>query len=259
MLAREKIKGPETIFEGPRGFFQAMVPEKPNIERLCADLGQVWRIVETTFKAYPVCGHTMTAVEAAFSVRDEVDPAQISRVLIFSNSTAIRVAGNQNPRTEFQAKFSIPYCVAVALLYGRVTQAEFTSETMNDWTVRNLMERMELVVDQKFEEIFEHARPTRIEVITRGRRHFVGEAYDRKGDPEKPLSREEKRCKFIQLAGSVWAEDVAANLIDRIEDIVELENVGQWLENYEQVLMKEKTKMPLRVNNHANRNGKKDQ
>jgi 2-methylcitrate dehydratase PrpD len=232
MLARERVEGPSTILEGPRGFFKAMVPAEPKIERLTTDLGKVWRILETTFKAYPTCGHTMTPIEAAFSLRREIDPNRICRITIYTNSAAVRIAGNDNPENEFQAKFSIPYCVAVALLYGQVTQAEFTHDILEDLKVRGLMEHMKLVVDEEFEQVFGNARPTRIEAITTDGRRFVTQAYRRKGDPELPLSREEKRNKFIQLAGNVWGEKAATSLVKSMEKIPDVENMSEWLRNH---------------------------
>ena len=232
MLAREKIAGPATILEGPSGFFKATVPDKVKTEKLCSDLGQVWRILETALKPYPICGHIHSAAEAAFLLREKVDPTQISRVLIYTNSTAIRVAGNRNPQDGYQAKFSIPYCLAVALLYGRITQAEFSPEILEDSKVRSLMGRMELAVEEEFERVFEDVRPTRIEVITLDGRRFTTQSSNRRGGQEHPLSQEEKHGKFIQMAGSVWGEKAATILIENLEEIQEMENVGKWLENH---------------------------
>lgn len=232
LLAMEEIEGPATILEGPRGFFVAMVPEKPKTEELCADLGKVWRIVETTIKPYPICGHIHTSAEAAFLLREEVGPERISKLSIYSNSTSIRIAGNRNPRGEFQAKFSIPYCVAVALLYGRITQAEFAPEILEDVKVRSLMDRVELVVDEEYERVFEHARPTRIEAITKDGQKIAKQSSKRKGGLQYPLSREEKRDKFIRLAGSVWGEEAATVLIENIEEIEQADSVCQWMERH---------------------------
>ena len=117
-------------------------------------------------------------------------------------------------------------------LYGQVTQAEFDHEILEDFRVRGLMEYMELVIDEEFERIFRDARPTRIKAVTADGNRFTAQAYRRKGDPELPLSREEKRNKFIQLAGSVFGEEIATSLAESIRQIPEVKNMGKWLGNH---------------------------
>jgi len=229
LLAKRKIEGPPAILEGARGFFRAMVPDAPKTDELLKDFGRRWRILETTIKAYPICGHAMTPVEAALRLRRETDPDSLEDITIFTNSTALRVAGSSNPGSEYQAKFSMPYCAAAALVFGRVTQREFDAEAMGDSRIRTLMGRIRLQADEAFDRGFDTGRPARIEAVTKDGRKIVTEASCRRGDPQDPLSREEIRDKFRALAGSVWDTETLDAVWNRGDLLPGFERMDTWL------------------------------
>jgi 2-methylcitrate dehydratase PrpD len=230
LLAIKGIEGPTSILEGPRGFFRAMVPDTPKVGELVRDMGKRWRILETTIKAYPICGHVMTPVEAAMMLRKNVKLEYIEKITVFTNSTAIRIAGQRAPENLYQAKFSIPYCVAVALLYGRITQHEFTTEVLSEPQVHSIMQKIELKVDEGFDRDFERHRPARIEATLSQGPKAVTLARSRRGGPENPLSDGEKREKFIQLGKLAWGEKIAEEIWRRRNLIFDLDDVGTWLE-----------------------------
>ncbi len=230
LLAKKGIEGPATILEGPRGFYRAMVPDSPKVAELVNDVGQRWRILEITIKAYPICGHAMTPVEAAMVLRKDVALEQLETITVFTNSTAIRVAGQYTPENVYQAKFSIPYCVAVALIYGRVTQREFTAEILSHAQVRSIMQKIELKVDEGFDRDFEHHRSARIEATVSQGQKVVAVAVNRRGGPENPLSDGEKREKFIRLSELAWGAEVAEEIWRRRDRLLDLDDMGTWLE-----------------------------
>ena len=51
---------------------------------------------------------------------DKIDAAQVESIRVDTYQTALDVTGNFDPRTAFEAKFSLPYVVSHALLYGAV-------------------------------------------------------------------------------------------------------------------------------------------
>ena len=59
-----------------------------------------------------------------------------------------RVAGNLDPQSAFEAKFSLPYLVSHALLYGAVRLDAFSAERLSDPALRALMQKMEQKADE---------------------------------------------------------------------------------------------------------------
>lgn len=232
LLAGHGSDGPVTILEGSRGIFAAMAPEGADAGSCTKELGGRWRIREITFKAYPICGHAMTPVEAALQIRESVEVAEVRRVVVHSNAISIRVAGDPDPRDGYAAKFSIPYCVAVALLKGRVTQAEFEPATLEDKAVRDLMRRVDLVADPEYDRIARTIRPARLEVFLDDGRTVGAVSETRRGDPEQPMSGDEMRKKFRELAARAWGEERARRVDEGLAVLPGSPAVNQWMKRY---------------------------
>ena len=232
LLAREGVEGPTSILEGSRGVFAAMAPEGADAGACTDGLGARWRIREITFKAYPICGHSMTPVEAALQIREGLGTAEVRKVLVHSNAISIRVAGDPDPQDGYAAKFSIPYCVAVALLKGRVTQAEFEPAVLENRGVRDLMRRVELVADPEYDKIAKTIRPARIEALLGDGRTVEAVSETRRGDPEQPMSSDEMRAKFRALAALAWGEERARRVDDGMPTLPESPTVNRWMRRY---------------------------
>ena len=232
LLARQGVAGPASILEGSRGVFAAMVPEGADAGACTDGLGERWRIREITFKAYPICGHAMTPVEAALRIRAGLGTAEVRRVVVHSNAISIRVAGNPDPHDGYAAKFSIPYCVAVALLKGRVTQAEFEPTVIEDKAVRDLMRRVELVADPEYDRIARTIRPARLDAFLDDGRTLGAVSETRRGDPEQPLSGDELRAKFRALAALAWGEERARRVDEGMAVLPASPAVNRWMRRY---------------------------
>lgn len=227
MLAQHNIAGPTTILEGPRGVFAAMARQAVDQESCVADLGQTWRILEITFKAYPVCGHTMTALEAAIVLHGQFDLSDIKKIEVQATPIAIQIAGNSKPETEYQAKFSLPYCVVQGLLAGCVTQEQFTPAELAGGGVKELLQKVVLVPNQKMGSV-DGRRGAKVIVHLKDGKQFSEESKIRKGDPERPLSRSEKKEKFLNLTMEVWGGSTASKVHDLLDGLPEAESIQKW-------------------------------
>lgn len=229
LLAQRGIEGPKTIFEGKQGFFAATVPTEVDFGQCIAGLGEQWLTPETTFKAYPACGHTMTPIEAALQLSGKVAAGDIETIEVRAHPVSLQVAGETNPLTGAQAKFSIPYCVAVALYRGRVELEEFAPETLADQDVRRLLGRIALIADDTLGHV-PSQRPARITVRLANGESLSAQAEVRKGDPERPMTAAEKREKCVRLAASAWGREGAENVIAAVSALPEASSVLTWAE-----------------------------
>ena len=229
LLAQRGIDGPKTIFEGERGFFAATVPAPVDLGRCVAGLGEQWLTPETTFKAYPVCGHTMTPIEASLQLFGKAAIENIETIEVRAHPVSLQVAGETDPQTEAQAKFSISYCVAVALLKGHVGLDEFAPETLADPNVRRLLGHIALVADDTLGQV-SGQRPARVSIRLANGKTLSAQAEVRKGDPERPLTAAEKREKCVRLAASAWGSEGAENIIAAVAALPEARSVMAWAE-----------------------------
>lgn len=226
LAAGRGFTGATGMLEGPAGFGAAM-SNGPDWTGVFDDLGSVYHITEMTFKNHACCGHAFAPIDAAVQVREEVgiDPERLVRAEVATYRTALEVAGNPQPATEFEAKFSIPYCVAAALRLGSVRLAAFTDANLTDPRLRELSRRVVLSVDPELDREFPRRRGARVRfVLDDGSSHEVYRPT-RKGDPDAPLSDQELTDKYTELVSPHLGEGPTALLgqllwaLDEVDDV----------------------------------------
>jgi len=199
LLARDGFTGASTILEGTQGVLQAMAGGG-HPARLVAGLGGRLAIDDISFKLHAACGHTHPAVDGALALRRRgLRPSEIGTVRVGTFRTALEVTGIRDPQTPYQAKFSMPFCVALALVRGRVGLGEFTNATLADPEVRAVAARVALAEDAACTRAFPGLWQAVVSVSrTNGQRETVRVDAPR-GSPQNPASDEELVEKFASL------------------------------------------------------------
>lgn len=96
-------------------------------------LGKDYEILHMDKKPYPCCRTTHHAIDAALALREQVAAEEIEEIRVETYGVGVLQCGSrQYPGNPGQAKFSISYTAAAALVKGRVTQEEFTEEVLAD-------------------------------------------------------------------------------------------------------------------------------
>lgn len=224
MGASNGITGALDIMEGAAGFGAAMSVD-PNWELATEGLGTRYNIQAITQKNHGCCGHTFAAIDAMLDIRTEhsFDPSDIEVVTVDTYKTALDVAGNPDPHTAFEAKFSLPYVANHALLYGAVRLNAFEPARLSDERIRRLMGRTKLNADPDLTAKFPGQRAARITIALRDGRRIEKFAPCRKGDPEAPLSDADLDDKFAELAASVVGAGAAKHLLGQLWNVDTLE------------------------------------
>src|SRR4029453_3541222 len=122
--------------------------ERPPLDIAAADLGIRWEILETgvTVKLYPSCAATHPPVDALIDMkrREGFTAEQIQAIDVEVDSMTPRLLIHPNPATGLEAKFSMPFCAAAAVVFGRVDLATFAVDRIRDAAVQSLMARVSL-------------------------------------------------------------------------------------------------------------------
>jgi len=218
LLAREGFTSAEDILEGPQGFFHVLKGEMN--EEVVGLLGLGWDVQNLSQKYHASCHATHSPLEATMMlVEDEkITPDEIRSIHVYSSQLALDAAGKTRPATGLEGKFSIPYCVANALLRGETGNQAFTDEKVNDPHVRALMEKVVVTLDPEIK-----ALESRVEVTTDDGRVVCGFSDILQQVP--PLERKEERVyrKYLDLCIPVIGE---GSSIEMAETIRRLEDVG---------------------------------
>lgn len=216
-LAARGVTGAMDVLDGEAGMGQAM-SDGPDWSQAGATLGTDFHITRLTFKNHIGCGHTFAAIDGALGLmlRHSLDPADIKRVRVATYAPALDIACYEDPRTANEARFSLPFVVATALIHRSVRLAAYTPERLADPEIRALMKRISAVVDPELDEVFPGRRSARVEMEMNDGQHYVWHQPDRKGDPELPLSDAELEEKYLELATPVIGAGKAGKLLKAI-------------------------------------------
>lgn len=220
LLAKGGFTAASRILEGEKGFFRATAARFDE-SRVVEGLGASYKVSEVSFKVHASCRHTHPAIDAALEVvrRYRPDPAAVISVLVETYSVALDVAGNLRPMSVYSAKFSIPFCVALAICRGRAGLAEFNEGVLEDAEITKLMERVRVAVNPSFDAVYPGRWPARVTVRAADGTEFAAEAEYPRGDPENPLSASELELKFRELSVPVVGELVVERLTELVRGL----------------------------------------
>ncbi len=233
-LARMGLTGPSPIFEGDGGYFRAVTRQPFQLE-LFGGSQQPFKIGECSIKRFPLGQYSQTVVQATLEVREQLtDVDDIAQVKVSTLQTAVNImAGDPekwHPLNRETADHSMPYTVAVALMYGGVDQSHFDNEYLQDRRLLDLVSKVEVSVSEEANRMAPEAMLCEVEVATgKGERHSRRVAYH-KGHYRNPLSDSELEDKFRSLAGPVLAGDRVDGLLDRLWRLDEVEDLGEIFE-----------------------------
>src|SRR5690606_26195387 len=126
--------------ESPRGFVSATTDGADPwtaVEGLGVDN---LKILENGFKVHACCGHTHTALDLAIALGERVPVESIASVSVGTYGAALAVAGIEEPRTGYEARFSLRYTTALGLAHGSADLEWFEDERIHDPAIRSLMD-----------------------------------------------------------------------------------------------------------------------
>lgn len=210
-LAEHGLTGPSDPFEGRHGFIEIMEGQAGpmNLE----PFGE-WAVLRSGLKYFPATANCQIGIWAALSLREGLDLTQVREVVLHTSRFLRHESGSEPakwaPTTRETADHSLPYVVAVALLDGGVTLASYTDEMLSSPTVRALMQKIKVVVDEKIEAEWPGTIQIRATVTLADGTTREVHARDPKGTHRSPMNREDIKVKFRQLVKPVLGSETDA-------------------------------------------------
>lgn len=219
-LARAGITGPEAVFEGNKGFKEAIAGPF-EIDWAAEDLEIVRR---TSIKRYNAEFHSQAALEAALELRAEaaIAPEAIESVELDVFQVAYDIIGGgeegdkRRIRTKEEADHSLPYLVAVALLDGQVLPAQYAPGRIARADVQDLMRRVTVRPAADLSARFPAEHGCRVRIRLRDGRVLTREKTDFEGFFSRPAPWTRVVEKFNRLAAPVTGDSLAAEIVDTV-------------------------------------------
>src|SRR6266404_6731825 len=203
VLARAGFSGPETVFEGAHGFYQAFAGAfaETTLDALLATLGHQWELEQLTLKPYPCGSIAQPYMDCALRLREkhQIRPEDIASISCRTAEGPVPrlwepLAAKHRPANGYAAKFSLPYLLAVMFVKGRAALAEFTDEAVRDSSVLEVAGK----VGYELDHTIDYPRQFIGHVAVRlGDGRLLEERQDHpRGGPDSPMSRDEVEAKF---------------------------------------------------------------
>ncbi|MGW6456491.1 MmgE/PrpD family protein [Streptomyces sp. NPDC055078] len=148
-LAAAGAKGSPMAIEGESGFLDCFVRGRaPLPDDLATGLGTRWRLLEVTFKPYPVCAFNQAPalVAARLATACRIKPAEVASVRVRMNEREAGYpgVGSRGPFSEVaQTLMSVRFSIAVALLEGHIGYESLTR--FDDPELLGLVDRIDIV------------------------------------------------------------------------------------------------------------------
>ncbi|WP_026380456.1 MmgE/PrpD family protein [Afifella pfennigii] len=191
------------ILEAPRGFFQAAGGGYDKTA-IAGKLGAPWTFDSPGVSIKPHPSGSLThpgMTEMLRLIRENrIEAKDVVRVRIGTNSNMPNALIHHQPHNELQAKFSMEFCMAILLLEGRAGLNEFTDEVVLRPDVKEMIAKIDFVVDERAEAAGYHLMTTYIDVHLADGSVISGVADFGKGSPANPMSYDEVAEKFRECA-----------------------------------------------------------
>jgi len=228
-LARAGFRAPATILEGRFGFLHAY-SDAADARALGA--GEGYELCRTSIKPHACCRYAQGPIDATLVLRaaHRLEPAQVARVEVGVLGAGYPIIceppeAKRRPGSVVDAQFSLPFAVAVALVRGAASPAEFAPATLADPAVVALMERVVGVRDAGLDAAFPRAWPCWVRITLADGRTVEARVEHPRGDPENFPTAAECDAKFRALAARALAPRAVARLAAAVDAFPEAPRV----------------------------------
>jgi 2-methylcitrate dehydratase PrpD len=204
--------------------------DAPGFDIPLSKLGDPLAIVEfgLCVKPYPCCSYTTSAIDGVLSLRAEhgLTPNEVAEVIAHIPARNIELLKFPKPENELEARFSMEFCLAVALHRGAVLVADFTPTAIAEKKVRALLPRI------RMEALPETAEHENVTILLHDGRTLERTVEHPRGSAALPFSEDELLAKFDSCMDGVLGVDDATALkqaLINIESLDDIRDLTQYL------------------------------
>jgi len=220
-LAQAGLTASLDVLEHPFGLLAALSPDgKAERDRPLPEQ-KPWHIVDEglNIKRYPTCYATHRSIDAALGLveRHDLRPAGVDRIHVTTGDIQLRMLRNSAPQTGLEAKFSMQFAMASALVARRVGLAELTDGFVRRPDVQDVFSRVSCTTTEKVRKGSNFAPSDSVEITTKdGRTLKSGPVEFAKGSHQIPLSQNELFDKFAVCLGDGFGDAKRSGLFQTL-------------------------------------------
>ncbi len=237
-FARQGFLTPLSVYEGRFGFFNTHLQNKvPDFAACTAGLGETWEVLNNAVKPFPVCHFTHAFADAAMIITkgNGIEAKDIAKIDAYIHPTPGQVVSYPAdkkvlPKSDYDAKFSLPYIVAASIVRGRFGLEELEPAAIGDREILDLTAKVHSYddPDSGFPKHYSGA----IEITLHDGRVFKHREQVNRGADERPLSADEIIAKYQDNMRTATSREITARiqkLILGLDSLADSRELGQAL------------------------------
>jgi len=221
-LANYGITGPPAVFEGNKGFMDAIAGEF-HIDWEKEDLE---RVTNTIIKKYNAEIHSQSSIEGMLELKEQsgftADEVEKITIDIFDVAYHIIGGGEEGDktivRTKEEADHSLQYMIAAALLDGQVLPNQYKQERIEAKDIQNLLNKIEVSPKQEYSDRFPDEMPATLSVYLRNGNKFSINKTDYEGFHTRPADWNTIIQKFEGLANPYTSKELRNKIIETVQN-----------------------------------------
>ena len=229
LLASRGIYGDRKIFSDKQSFGDVF-SSPHNQDALVSDLAKSYEILTNGFKLYPCCASAHAAIDAVLQLRKEhrLEPQKVEAVRVGTVPLGLDNLAYSHPKDTTECRFSMPFCVALALIDGRVTVENFAADRLADERIKSLMQKVTMYRDRDMAPLgYRGTGNAKVTLTTEDGKIYKRRVDAARGRASNPVSDEELWAKFRDCAGPTLSEEKLEKLLSLLVSFEDLPNVRE--------------------------------
>ena len=214
MLAANGFEAATGLYELDKGAMDAIIQNKPaDLSVPPLDFDQ-WEILANGYKPYACCRATHASAQAARTLIGKVADRKIKRIVAKVHRNAVITAGKRDPKTPLECKFSVAYCIAMALRGYALAAPDFCEATLRDEKVAAIVPTVEVVPVE-----MQPQNEAYLDVWLDDGTHLQAQTDFVIGHPKNPMSWDDMHTKYGALVTPVMGRENGEALYRALREI----------------------------------------
>ena len=231
LLARDDYTASPVAFEHKQGYFEVYNGAgNYDADKILPAWGKPLDIVQPgiAIKQYPCCGSTHPAIDAMLQLvrQHDLKPDAVERIQSWTHTRRLEHTNRPEPQSTKDAKFSVQYCLARALVDRKVAIEHFEGDAYLDPEVRRVTALVQAAPYTTEQFPAENHFGAEVKVTLRGGTVLAAKVDQPAGRTSaNPLTPERLREKFENCANRAIAPAATAAAYAAIQDFENLADV----------------------------------
>jgi 2-methylcitrate dehydratase len=231
-MAQAGITAPDQPIEGKNGFVKLVMGGVPVEWQPLGGKNREFLVERTVLKEYPAGGTIQLLIKAALALKEKVHLEAIESLDVKVDAAAYNTSARPEhwaPKTRETADHSIPVCMAMALVDGKLTLDSWLQRRFEAADVLDLVGRTRVEEYSEFTKEFPARKHCLIQAKTRN--GSTVEVHEIITPDDQKFTDEQVEAKFLDCAGHVLSPVQIQHALNALWHLEELDDVAGVLDN----------------------------